>query len=87
MALGQLHNSYCRNPEVLEPLKVVVLSRSALMNRLAELTMAESGIIQQAVLDAAMIRSDVHIYRSPITPVIGISIEPGTGPNVKVWEH
>ena len=64
-----------------------VLPPDAWKQRLAELAVNEGAIVTQAVQDAAAIACDVHLYRSPTSPVLGISLEPGVGPNVKVWEH
>jgi hypothetical protein len=64
-----------------------VLPTDAWKQRLAELAVNEGAIVSQAIEDAAAIACDVHVYRSPTSPVLGISLEPGSGPNVKVWEH
>lgn len=71
-------------PITLEPR---VLSPEAWQQRLAELAVNEGEVVSQAIEDAAAIACDVHIYRSPTTTVLGISLEPGTGPKVKVWEQ
>jgi hypothetical protein len=71
-------------PKSLEPR---VLPPEAWQQRLAELAVNEGAIVGQAIQDAAAIACDVHLYRSPTTTVFGISLEPGIGPNVKVWEH
>ena len=64
-----------------------VLPPDVWKQRLAELAVNEGSIITQAIQEAATLACDVHLYRSPATPILGISLEPGVGPNVKVWEH
>ncbi len=67
--------------------EIVVRPASAWQRRLAQLPMNEVQVINQAEQDAAAIAADVHLYRSPTSPFLGVSLEPGTGPNVKIWEH
>lgn len=78
---GQHPDDYLPRPEI------QVLPPDAWTRRAAELKEGEAAVIAHAVQEAAEIRADVHLYRSLASPLLGISLEPGTGPNVKIWEH
>ena len=65
----------------------VVLPQSAWQKRLSELPLAEVETINHAEQEAAALQSDVHIYRKLGSQFIGIALQSGAGPNVKIWEH
>lgn len=55
--------------------------------RLAEIEQAHAADIERAILDAANIQSDVHLYRKIGSAFLGIGFERGDGPTVKVYEY
>lgn len=67
--------------------EIIVRTPEAWARRQAELPPAEVSMISQAEQDAAAIGCDVHLYRKIGSSFIGLALEPGTGPNVKIWEH
>ncbi len=69
------------------PAPITVLPPDAWARRASELTPDEATIIEQVVQDAASIAADVHLYRSLASPLLGIALQPGDGPTVKIWEH
>jgi len=82
--------SFCKNPGAYLPpanLEPIVRPHSELMERLAQLAIGEQDIILNAIEEAAPEGYDVHLYRSATSPYLGLAFRPGTGPNVKVWEH
>ena len=82
--------SYCKNPEAFTPplsIEPVIRPHSELLERLGQLAAAEQDIIMTAVTEAVELRCDIHLYRSSLSPYLGLAFIPGTGPTVKVWEH
>jgi hypothetical protein len=67
--------------------EIFVRPPAAWVKRAAELPENEQVVIENAVQEAAALKGDVHLYRALASPFLGISIEPGDGPNVKIWEH
>lgn len=78
---GQHPDDYGRTNEIR------VLPQSSWQKRLAEMSLSEVEVVNQAEQEAAALRADVHLYRSAESSFLGVSLEPGTGPNVKIWEH
>ena len=78
---------YGQHPDDRRPSEIQVMPPTAWAQRLAELATSEAFVIKQAIQDAAEIAADVHVHRSRISPILGISLEPGEGPTVKIWEH
>lgn len=82
--------SYCKNPEPFLPRQNVeptVRPNSELLEHLAKLAIKEQEIITTAIAEAGAMGTDVHLYRSPTSPFLGLAFIPGSGPSVKVWEH
>ena len=77
------HNfsQYDRQPEI------IILPPDDWTQRVAELEPSEAGDIKQAIQEAATIAADVHLYRNPGSPFLGIALKAGEGPTVKIWEH
>jgi len=64
-----------------------VLPPDSWSQRESELPADEASAIQRAVEEAAAIGADVHLRRAMGSQALEISLSPGTGPNVKIWEH
>ena len=82
--------SYCKNSEAFTPLRNTepfVRPHSELLERLGQPSVAEQGIITNACAEAVELARDVQLYRSAKSPYLGLAFIPGTGPNVKVWDH
>ena len=74
-------SQYDRQPEI------IILPPDDWTQRVAELEPSEAGDIKQAIQEAATIEADVHLYRNPRSPFLGIALKAGEGPTVKIWEH
>ncbi len=66
---------------------IIVRSPEAWAQREAELPQDEAAVIEQAVQEAAALAADVHLYRKLGSQFLGVALEPGNGPTVKIWEH
>lgn len=64
-----------------------VLPHEAWVQREAALPEDEVAAIRRAVEEAAAADADVHLRRDMGTRALIISLEPGPGPNVRIFEH
>lgn len=67
--------------------EIIVRPPEAWAQREATLPDYEVAVIHQAVQEAAATGTDVHLYRKIGSPFLGLALEPGSGPRVKIWEH
>jgi hypothetical protein len=78
---------YGQHPDDRRIPEIQIQSREAWQRRLGQLPLSHIEVINKVEQEAAATQADVHLHRSKSSSFLGISLEPGTGPNVKIWEH